>query len=545
MKYNKIIALALAGFMAASCSDIDNQLPEGGALTNEQVQDATSAIPERTQATFAGMFAMMGKPHATWPTGGNSDRGDDFGFISAALSLDLEGSDMVSLNSDYNWFSTASELSTREANYANPYMRYVIPYRQIGLANQIIDGIAEDAISEDAINMRAQACAIRAFDYMSLAPYFQFADAAHFDEPCIPLLDGKHGLGENPRASVREVYEAIIADLDWAIAHLTEARADKSKINKNVAYGLRARANLFLGNFADAAEDADSAMVGYQPATMEELGEPAFYNINDHNWMWGIIITEDIAMLDQLCTAGSWISPFSATAYASYAQLTPQINTLLYNLIPATDVRKNWWIDENLYSPLLDQVSWNGVSGAEISNLTIADVKDTYLPYTNVKFGMKSGVGSEMNNNDWPLMRVEEMILIKAEGLIKSGSVAEGTKVLVDFVKTYRNPEYELSEVRTIEDEVWMQRRIELWGEGFATGDIKRLGKPIVRFHENQPIASNYPDAFKFNVKADDGWLNMRFPQTEKDNNKAIVDNVGGQQPVPGQNPDLYDGVTD
>ena len=543
MKYNKIIALALAGFMAASCSDIDNQLPEGGALTSEQVQDATSAIPERTQATFTGMFTMMGKPHTTWPTGGNSSRADDFGFISAALSLDLEGSDMVSLNSDYNWFSTASELTTREANYANPYMRYVIPYRQIGLANQIIDGIAEDAISEEAINMRAQACAMRAFDYLSLAPYFQFADAAHFDEPCIPLLDGKHGAAENPRASVREVYEAIISDLDWAIAHLTEARADKGKINKNVAYGLRARANLFLGNFAAAAEDADSAMVGYQPATMEELGEPAFYNINDHNWIWGIIITEDMAMAGQLCTSCSWISPFSANSYAAYAQLAPQINTLLYNLIPATDVRKNWWIDENLYSPLLDQVSWNGVSGAEISSLTIDDVKDTYLPYTNVKFGMKSGVGSEMNNNDWPLMRVEEMILIKAEGLIKSGSVAEGTKVLVDFVKTYRNPEYELSDGRTIEDEVWMQRRIELWGEGFATGDIKRLGKPIVRFHAEK--TSNYPDAFKFNVRADDGWLNMRFPQTEKDNNKAIVDNTGGQQPVPGQNPELRDGVTD
>jgi hypothetical protein len=246
-----------------------------------------------------------------------------------------------------------------------------------------------------------------------------------------------------------------------------------------------------------------------------------------------------------MCTAGSWISPFSATAYASYAQLTPQINTLLYRLIPATDVRKNWWIDENLYSPLLDQVSWNGVSGAEISNLTIDDVKDTYLPYTNVKFGMKSGVGSEMNNNDWPLMRVEEMILIKAEGLIKSGQEAAGEKVMTDFIKTYRDPEYVRSEVRTLEDEVWFQRRVELWGEGFATGDIKRLGKPIVRFHENQPIASNYPDAFKFNVKADDGWLNMRFPQTEKDNNKAIVDNEGGQQPVPGQNPELLDGVTD
>ena len=70
-----------------------------------------------------------------------------------------------------------------------------------------------------------------------------------------------------------------------------------------------------------------------------------------------------------------------------------------------------------------------------------------------------------------------------------------------------------------------------------------RLGKPIVRFHSN--IKSNFPDAFTFNIRPDDGWMNMRFPQTEKDNNKAIVDNEGGTQPVPGQNPDLRDGVTD
>jgi hypothetical protein len=39
--------------------------------------------------------------------------------------------------------------------------------------------------------------------------------------------------------------------------------------------------------------------------------------------------------------------------------------------------------------------------------------------------------------------------------------------------------------------------------------------------------------------------MNLRFPQTEKDNNKAIVDNVGGSQPVSGQHPELRDGVTD
>lgn len=543
MKLNKFTVLALAGIMAASCSDIDNQLPEDDTLTTDQVQDATDAIPERTKATFAGMFSMMGKPGATWSSGGNASRADDFGFISAAISLDFEGADMVGLNSDYNWFSTASELSTRDANYANPYMRYVIPYRQIGLANQIIETIPEDTENPESMNMRAQACAIRAFDYLSLAPYFQFADEAHFDEPCIPLLDGKNGFAENPRASVRAVYGSIIADLNWAVEHLTAERTDKGKINKNVALGLRARANLFLGNFAEAAADAAAAMEGYTPASMEDLSVPSFYSINDPNWIWGIPLTEDMVLARPMCTACSWMCAFAGLSYTAYAQLTPQINVLLYRQIPDTDVRKHWWLNEELYSPLLDQVSWNGVTGVGISTLTIPDVKDTYLPYTNVKFGMKAGVGTEINNNDWPLMRVEEMILIQAEGLAKSGKASEAEQILTNFVKTYRDPEYVRSTGRTLEDEIWFQRRVELWGEGFFTGDVKRLGKPVVRFHSN--IESNFPDAFKFNIEANDGWMNMRFPQTEKDNNKGIVDNEGGEQPVPGQNPDLRDGVTD
>ena len=69
------------------------------------------------------------------------------------------------------------------------------------------------------------------------------------------------------------------------------------------------------------------------------------------------------------------------------------------------------------------------------------------------------------------------------------------------------------------------------------------MGKNIVRFHGEG--TSNFPDAFQFNVSADDPWLNMRFPSTELDNNYGVVDNRGGEIPVAGQNPDLKDGVTD
>lgn len=140
-------------------------------------------------------------------------------------------------------------------------------------------------------------------------------------------------------------------------------------------------------------------------------------------------------------------------------------------------------------------------------------------------------------------MRVEEMILIQAEAYIRAGQEGKGKQILEDFVKTYRDPSYSVAaSKRRIEDEVWFQRRVELWGEGFANPDTRRLNKPFVRFHDSN---SNMPDAFRFNVAADDPHLLMRFSIYETNTNLGIVDNPAGNQPTPGQNPDLRDGVTD
>ena len=141
-------------------------------------------------------------------------------------------------------------------------------------------------------------------------------------------------------------------------------------------------------------------------------------------------------------------------------------------------------------------------------------------------------------------MRVEEMILIQAEALLKSGSEGAAREVLEDFVRGYRDPSYSsAASGRSLADEIWFQRRIELWGEGFANGDTRRLGKPLVRFHEGEE--SNVPAAFCFNMAADDGWWLLRFTSSEMNTNLAIIDNTGGTQPVQYQNGELRDGVTD
>ena len=537
-RYTYILAIMAAG----ACSQMDELEPQGGIILSEQMQEVNSIIPSRADASFNGMYTKLGAPESA--IGGG--RPDDFGFIMMAFSNDIEAADVVLANSGYNWFSACGSLSSRNADYANPYIRYAAPYNTIAAANDILRSYPSDTDDPSIRHKLAQAHAIRAFAYLNLAPYFQFGYASGGqDLPCVPLVTEKTtDFTDNPRASVADVYELIISDLTYAIDNLGDyVRTDKSRIDRQTAYGLRARAYMNMEEWALAASDASKAAAGYVPAAMNEVARPSFYDISEHNWIWGYDMTSDIAMKNPYATSSAWIRSFSGDGYSAGTQVYSCINNLLYDKIPSTDVRKGWWVDASLESPLLSAVTWNGVSGNAVAALEIDNVKMKFLPCTNVKFGM-SAVGGTLNDDDWPLMRVEEMILIQAEGLAKSGSENQAKALLEDFVRTYRDPAYSAdASGRSLSDEIWFQRRVELWGEGFSNSDTRRLGKPLVRFHSGAD--SNVPSAFRFNMRADDGWWLLRFTSSEMNTNLAIIDNTGGTQPVQYQNGELRDGVTD
>ena len=541
MKKTAITSTAILAALI-SCSRMDELQPQGNIILTEQLQQTNTVVPSRADASFNGMFTKLGAPGGV--LGGT--RPDDFGFIMMAFSNDIEAADVVLANSGYNWFSACGALTSRNADYANPYIRYAAPYNTIAAANDILKSYPSDTDDPAIRHKLAQAKAMRAYAYLNLAPYFQFGYAAGAEDlPCVPLVtEQTTDFTDNARASVSDVYALIISDLTYAIENLEGyIRSDKARIDIQTAYGLRARAYLNMEEWALAAADAGKAAAGYVPASMAEVGTPSFKDISEHNWIWGYDMTTDVAMKNPYATSSAWIRSFSGDGYSAGTQVYSCINNILYDRIPESDVRKGWWVDKDLESPLLADVSWNGTSGNAVAGLEIDNVKMAFLPYTNVKFGMNQ-IGGTLNDEDWPLMRVEEMILIQAEGLAKSGEVAQAKALLEDFVRTYRDPAYSAdASGRSLADEIWFQRRVELWGEGFSNSDTRRLGKPLVRFHEG--VESNVPSAFRFNMAADDGWWLMRFTSSEKNTNLAIVDNTGGKQPVQDQSGSLRDGVTD
>lgn len=545
MKNKNIFIVFAAGAVAFTACSMDEILPEGGTQTEGQVKETVETVPERVQADVYGLYSSLSQQFVVLSTNFHND----FGYPAQCISQDLNGPDMVCDNSGYNWFTPCGDYTDRNANYAIPAFRYGNPYNLIKLCNDVIATIDENTASGSSLYSLGQAKAMRAFGYWGIAPYFQFNYINHKDAPCIPLVTEKTlDYSNNPRATNEAVYGFMHDDLTDAIRLLEgyqRKAGSKVEIDQQVAYGLRARINLAMGNYAEAAEDAAKAREGYTPAGIEDLSKPAFCQMSEKNWMWGIQI-DNTNLRSQIATWPSKLCSFSGDSYSAGAGCYKRINDLLYSKIDGTDVRKGWWVDESLHSDLLANVTWNGVSGDKISTLEIANVKVPFVAYTNVKFGMKSGIGSTINDSDWPLMRVEEMILIEVEGLAKSGNEQEARNLLNDFVKTYRNPIYNCAKTgEQLYNEIWKERRVELWGEGFSMSDIMRLGKPVVRIHGDK--IGYWPEAFAFNVAADDGYLLLRFPDSETNTNHGVptTSNTDGKAPVSRQNAELLDGVTD
>ena len=130
--------------LLASCAGFDSLEPQGGTLLTSQIKKANEYAPSRGNASFNGMYTKLGAPVSVFGGGANG-RPDDFGFIMIAFSSDLEAADVVTANSGYNWFSACGALTSRNADYANPYIRYAAPYNEIAAANEIIKTYPSDS----------------------------------------------------------------------------------------------------------------------------------------------------------------------------------------------------------------------------------------------------------------------------------------------------------------------------------------------------------------------------------------------------------------
>lgn len=535
-----VALLGSAMLLTTSCSDLDTN-PSGSTMSDGQLNEVLAQDQSKLKSEVSGMYANMIECEAITQWYGSA-RHYDFGYASTMMMMDASGQDEPSQVSGYNWYNKPLRFVDRTANSETTYFIWNQCYKNIKAANDVLKSVDLENLSDVAKSYVGQAYAMRSFEYFTLIQLYQFSYKGHEDAAGVPIVTEKTAEAEanNPRAAVKDVYKQIMDDLNTAIDYLTDSRSAKSEINRQVAYGLRARVNLVMQNWSDAAADAQKAAEGYTPLSKDAAAAPGFNDVSASNWIWGNIVDESNDIVQSgILNFPSMMCSFTGNGYSpTYA--CRMINSKLWKEIPSTDVRKGWWIDENLNSPIVnpkyvvhqeyEDKEGNVVKYLAVYNQTGDEVADITEPYTNVKFGAyKNQYGNELNACDIPLMRVEEMILIQAEATAMGGNVEEGKRILEDFVRTYRDPSYtcNASTAEGVQDAVWFQRRVELWGEGFSFTDLLRLKKPLDR------TGANYEVSVRFNLPAESPIFLYLIPEDEENHNEALVGNNNPVVAVP------------
>lgn len=537
--YNYSVAVILTGAVLAGCTKLDTE-PTGSTVTSAQKAQVIASNPDMVSASVSGITAMFSvyMNAITY-----AERHNDFGYPSVMLFLDSRGTDLVSDDIGYNWFSYGLDFTDCRFTDQVTENVWATLYNQIYSANQVVAIMDKEELAEklkngetisEAENLSlyylSQALAIRAFDYFNLAQIYQFTYKGNEDKPCVPLIldtNANEAAADGcPRSTVQQVYDQITEDLDYAIQFLettTVKRPDKRYVDACVAHGLRARVRLVMNDWAGAEADATYVIENTEatPLSIAEASKPGFKKMTEPNWLWGIAIAET----DRVVTSGivNWPSHMGSLNYG-YASVGAwrRINKKLYNSIPDSDARKGWFLDADSMSKNLTPEQQDYV------------INTAGCPgYTQVKFApYNDELYVSTNANDIILMRIEEIYLILAEAQVRNNKVGDGAKTLSDFISTYRDDSFSIAsaDADAVINSIVFQRRIELWGEGQSYFDILRLNKGIDR------RGGGFDDKFVFNLSADDPHLIYQLPKAEIEANKAISDadnNPDGGTAVP------------
>jgi hypothetical protein len=527
-KFNKYILLGTAAVALSACADLDTKYL-GSYVSTEQKGEVLEQNPDMGTAAVTGIFSQATSIFTI------ASSHYDFGYPSVMMGMDHKTTDLVAKYSGYNWFRTYEAYIGTDTGIPSAQMWYYM-YNQISTCNSVIASVGYEPTEQLNRFFLAQAAAVRAWDYWNLAQIYQKNYAGSESLPCVPILtdlnQDEAALNGAARATVQEVYDQILSDLNLAIEMLTGNTTNPSAvvstqtkrlISLPVAYGLRARVYLTMHKYAEAAADAQTAIANFsgRPYTIDEVSTPGFTDMSDASWMWGLAVseTDDAVRGGSIVNFPSMMCTF-AHGYCDQGGAWRWCGKKLYEYIPATDVRKYWFLDENRQNSHLtaEQTAWinSFITGTPSYGV---DQSVNIMPYTNVKFNSYQGVIQQgLNASDIPLMRVEEMYYILAEGQAMSGNVETGRNTLVNFVKQYRDPSYSCTATTAadLQEEIWWQRRVEFWGEGLAWFDVMRLHKGIDR------RGYAFPTAFVYVFSYEDDYNIVPIPNSEISTNKLI-----------------------
>ncbi|WP_075603491.1 RagB/SusD family nutrient uptake outer membrane protein [Saccharicrinis aurantiacus] len=525
LKYFRNLFL-FALFPLFSCSDmLDTTYTDG--IDEENLENTIRTQPEKLKSVVNGLYYFM----VDYQEGSGHD---SFNYTAALHATDMMGQDIVMDGSNYFEWDYLHQY--RLAPYIRTAFIWNTFYTIIGNGNKLLNlanklSAEINAYSPDFYdNCLGQAYALRGMSYFYLIQLYQEVNTKgeiNWDAPGVPILlsdldeispeeqDQLRG-----RNTVRQVLEQAEQDLLLAL-QLMEGHGKSVEIrevDENVVHGLLARYYMLTQEWQKAADHARLSHASYQLMNQDELLS-GFMDANNE-WMWGYRHT-----VETQSSLLSWFAHISNNS-PGYAGIIAArlIDKQLYDTIHVDDIRRGLF---------------NGPEGLTPENEDRFAEDIEFAPniakgYASLKFGKKTDW-----TQDYPYMRKSEMILIEAEAYAHLGQESKAEEVIIELLNN-RIPDWDKElvvdnngnpildengeliykdvEIDVTVDFVHLQRRIELWGEGFSFFDNKRLYKGIDRSYKG----SNHRASSQLVIEPGaENWV-FQVPRREMQDNDFI-----------------------
>lgn len=490
MKYTKYLWILAATACMTSCDEeFLNKVPTGTA-SEDAVEEAIKRDPSAVQAYITGYYKNTFSPEA-------QASHDDFGLKAFELATDMMGGDMAMQAA--NFFVFDYMLDNRESNYRRTKTCWQSLYAVINGANEVIDKLKplEGKGDEKIESMLGQSYTIRAYMYYWLINLYQHPYQWNKDKPGIPIYTEDEIRLE--RVPVKEVYDQILADIDKGYKLLKGKKSQsKSELNEYAAAAIYANVLAFVNDYPkqweEVAKYAVEATKGGKLISTEDEFMSGFNDLGMSEAIWGADIDSENNTF-----YGSYMSNMDpyAPGYGGDLGAYKMISSDLYGKIADNDVRKKWF-------------------GIEIKKED--DPHYTMQQYVQHKFmDVSTTKTGDVFCSDYIFFRVAEMYFMAAEAYYNNNQPAEAKTMLETVMKT-RIPDYTCEKSgEELLEEIKIQKRIEMWGEGRRLFDMKRRGEDLDRSN-----GTNHSPSAPTKVKAGDKRFIYQIPDAELNANSAI-----------------------
>ncbi|WP_346319342.1 RagB/SusD family nutrient uptake outer membrane protein [Chitinophaga sp. YIM B06452] len=465
-----------AGFYAAGlwllATGCDKKL-DGLTPHNVNFESQQFASPEGfTKATignYTGLYAVENHWFNI-----SEFRGNNVRFIDQTSTSNLV---------DAQNFDAFTFTNTESKDFGLTHQFWQTSYQALLGVNMVLRNVKDEETNPVILQAKAENLFLRAFINFNLVrvygrPYYQSPET----NPGIPLILQPITGTDNPpaRATVREIYDQIIADLKASIPLFSQKKVN-SFANKYASFALLSRVYLYMsGTFDAPATDyarlseqyADSVILNGGYTLLQGAAYANYYKSSNQanaETIWALNHDAATTTLPMLLNQPAGVY----AGHPSYSTGQVKPSPALLDLLAANDLRWNFYIVDKYRNNTTDTLS----------------TSKYYYKYVDV--------GVYYSNAPFNHFRLAEMYLNRAEARVKQG---RNDDALTDLNAIHTRAG--LTGLNGLAGQplfaaILRERRLELAFEGHIGYDYFRNGLPMVRNYSSfnsAPLTINPDD---------------------------------------------------